>query len=106
MAALRSSLLSSPGVRPGHLAELWRKAGLVAVRETTLAIRMEFSGFADYWDLSVQNGVFGPTYRSMPPERQKLLRDKVEAAYLVGDPDGSRCFTATAWAVTGKPNLL
>ena len=101
LAALRSRLFSGPGVRPGHLGELWHNAGLIDVRETTLSIRMEFSNFADYWEPSMQNGVFGPTYRSMPSERQRLLCDKVQAAYLVGDPDRPRSFMATAWAVTG-----
>lgn len=34
--------------KPDCLAELWRRAGLVDIHETTLAIRMEFSNFADY----------------------------------------------------------
>ena len=104
-AVLRARLFSSPGVRPGHLAELWSKAGLVNIREAALSIRMEFSNFADYWEPSVQNGVFGPIYQLMPSERQRLVRDKVQAAYLVGDPDGPRCFTATAWAVTGTASF-
>lgn len=103
-ASWRSRLFSSPGVRPGHLTELWHRAGLVDIRETTLAIRMEFRNFADYWEPSAQSGLFGAIYRALPSDRQTLLRDKVQAAYLVGDPDGPRSFTATAWAVAGTAN--
>ena len=101
-AALRVQALSGPGVRPGHLGALWREAGLAAVRETTLSIRMEFADFEDYWGPSTGGGVFGPVYRAMLPERQDLLREKARAAYLLGDPDGPRSFTATAWAVAGE----
>ena len=94
-------MFSGPGVRPGHLTELWRRAGLAGVRETALAIRMEFADFADYWEPTAQSGLFGAFYRALPPDRQELMRDKVQAAYLVGDPDGPRSFTATAWAVAG-----
>jgi SAM-dependent methyltransferase len=101
-AALRVRIMSGPGVRPSHLAALWGEAGLVAVRETTLSIRMEFADFEDCWAPSTGGGVFGPVYRAMSSERQDLLREKVRAAYLAGDPDGPRSFTATAWAVAGE----
>lgn len=101
-AAWRARVMSGPGVRPGHLAALWREAGLAAVRETTLSIRMDFADFEDCWTPSTEGGVFGPVYRAMPPERQALLREKMRAAYLLGDPDGPRSFTATAWAVAGE----
>ncbi len=62
---------------------------------------MEFANFADYWGPLSEGNTFGTCYREMPPDRQALIRDKVEAAYLSGEPDGARSFAATAWAVAG-----
>src|SRR4051812_3104742 len=51
----RARLFASPAVRPGHLGELMSGAGLTRVRHGTLAIRMEFADFADYWEPSEQS---------------------------------------------------
>ena len=48
-----------------------------------------------------RSGQFGAFFRTLPPERQRVVRNKVAAAYLTGDPDGPRSFAATAWAVAG-----
>jgi SAM-dependent methyltransferase len=100
-AAWRERVQRAPGVRPGDLADLWRQAGLSAVREVSLTMRMEFTGFTDFWGSMTRSGQFGSFFRTLPPERQRVVRDKVEAAYLTGDPDGPRSFAATAWAVAG-----
>lgn len=100
--AWRTRIMRGPGVLPGHLGEFWRQAGFREIRETSLAIRMEFADFADYWEPSSQSAMFGAFLRSLPPPLQADLQAKVRAAYLLGDADGPRSFTATAWAVVGR----
>ena len=50
--------LTRPLTRPGELALAWRSTGLADVVEATLAIRMDYSGFDDYW--SPYEGRDGP----------------------------------------------
>lgn len=100
-AAWRDRVQRAPGVRLGDLAALWRGAGLQAVREGSLTIRMEFADFDDFCEPATRSGQFGAFFRALPPERQSAVRDKVEAAYLSGDPNGPRSSAATAWAVAG-----
>src|SRR6185369_16467537 len=35
--------------REGQLGDLWRKAGLIDVREKALVIEQAFTSFSDYW---------------------------------------------------------
>jgi ubiquinone/menaquinone biosynthesis C-methylase UbiE len=98
----RDRFYSGPGVRPGELAEMWHAAGLKDVRDDTLATRMEFQSFSDYWEPTEQSGLFGTYLRGLSENRRDLIREKVRAAYLMGDEDGYRSFTATAWAAKGK----
>ena len=100
-AAFRARFHAGLGLRPGELAGCWRRMGLSGVREAELTIRMEFADFADYWGPLSEGNTFGTCYRELPPDRQALIRDKVEAAYRSGEPDGPRSFAATAWAVAG-----
>jgi len=88
--------------RPGELANAWRSAGLIDVRDTMLTIRMEFASFEDYW--APYEGKDGPgaEYMATLDDRQRSqLRDVVRAAYVSGEPDGPRSYAATAWAVAG-----
>src|SRR5262249_14563279 len=100
-ARWRDAFLSTPGTRPGALAALWREAGLKNVEQTTLTVRIEFQCFADMWEPTIEASVFGAYVRSLSDTARRLLRQKVEAAYLCGDEDGRRSFAATAWAVKG-----
>jgi SAM-dependent methyltransferase len=97
----RNAFLSAPGVRPGALVELLRDASLADVEETTLTVRLQFGAFADLWGPATNAPLVGNYLRTVPDARRALIRQKVEAAYLCGDPDGPRSFTATAWAVKG-----
>jgi len=101
-AEYRNRFYAGPGVRPGALAEIWHTAGLKDVQDGSLALRMEFESFSDFWSPTEQSGLFGTYLRSLPMERRELIREKVRAGYLLGDSDGYRSFTATAWAVKGK----
>lgn len=101
--AYRARHLTRPLTRPGELAVAWRSTGLTDVAETTLAIRMEYSGFKDYW--SPYEGRDGPAAEYvalLTPERRTVLRDAVRRAYLDGERDGPRSFAAVAWAVKGR----
>jgi SAM-dependent methyltransferase len=101
-AEFRNRFFSGPGIRPGNLGRLWREARLEDVQEGTLDLRMEFQSFSDFWEPTEQSGLFGAYFRGLEEGRRVLLRDKVRAAYLLGDEDGYRSFTATAWAVRGQ----
>src|SRR5437763_656596 len=51
-AALDQSVmppLFRPLSQPNEMATLWRELGLLDVEQTSLLIRMEFSGFDDFW---------------------------------------------------------
>lgn len=100
-AAFRDRFHAGLGLRPGELAGLWRRIGLREVREAELTIRMDFAGFADFWEPMAEGNTFGAMLRTLPPDRRALVRERVEAAYRSGDPDGPRSFAATAWAVAG-----
>jgi ubiquinone/menaquinone biosynthesis C-methylase UbiE len=99
---LRDKVFSSPFTRPGELAEMWKTAGLRDVDQTSLAIRMEFQSFADYWEpwLGGQ-GTFGPYVMGLEDKKRALLERHLRLAYLAGGDDGPRSFAATAWAVRG-----
>ena len=99
--AWRARFFSAPGARPGHLAALWREAGLRDVREAEITIRVDYADFADLWEPISGGPAFGVYFRSLPSEWRARVREKVEAAYLCGDPDGPRSFAVTAWAVAG-----
>lgn len=98
----RARNYTRPMTRPGELARAWREAGLRDVVEGTLAIRMEFSSFADYW--APYDGRDGPAAEYVgslgEAERSRLI-DAVRAAFLDGEPDGPRSYAALAWAVKG-----
>lgn len=100
-AAFRDRFHAGLGLRPGELAAVWRRIGLREVREADLTIRMEFADFADFWCPMAEGNTFGTMLRGLPEARQALIRERAEAAYRSGDPDGPRSFAATAWAVAG-----
>lgn len=100
--AYRARHLTRPLTRPSELSTAWRSAGLADVVETALAIRMEYSGFDDYW--SPYKGLDGPAAEyvaKLTPEKRAVLKDAVRRAYLDGEGDGPRSFVAVAWAVKG-----
>jgi SAM-dependent methyltransferase len=91
-----------PMTRPGELQAAWRSAGLVDVRESVLAVRMEFDSFSDYWRPYLgQDGPGAEYVRSLDHARRQRLEQAVRAAYLDGEADGPRSFAALAWAVRG-----
>ncbi len=98
----RARNFTRPMTRPGELSAAWRAAGFIDVRETMLAIRMEFASFDDYWTPYLGKDGPGPQYMAtLSPAQQDRLRDAVRAAYIDGEPDGPRSYVAVAWAVAG-----
>lgn len=101
-AERRSRNYTRPMTRPGELGNAWRSAGLGAVVEMTLSIRMEFASFDDYW--APYEGKDGPgaEYIATLSDAERVrLCDAVRLAYVDGEPDGPRSYSAIAWAVKG-----
>lgn len=98
----RARNYTRPMTRPGELQSAWQQAGFLDIRSTTLAIRMDFASFDDYWAPYVGKDGPGAEYVSgLSAEQRERLRDLVRAAYLDGEQDGLRSYAALAWAVAG-----
>ena len=101
-AALRARSNTRPMTRPGELAAAWRAAGMTAVQDTALTIRMEFASFDDYWaPYTTRDGPGAQYLATLDQTMRDRLREAVRRAYVDGDPDGPRSYAATAWAVKG-----
>ncbi|WIM09226.1 class I SAM-dependent methyltransferase [Enhydrobacter sp.] len=101
--ARRARYFVRPMTRPGELAQAWRDIGLVDVVDGTLAIRMDFASFADFWrPCEGHDGALADYVRTLDAAAKAKLHDLVQLAYLDGEPDGPRSYTATAWAVRGR----
>jgi ubiquinone/menaquinone biosynthesis C-methylase UbiE len=100
--AFRAKQFSAPFTRPGEFAATWTQLGLREVEQTALTIRMEFTCFADYWEpwLGGQ-GTVGAYVTSLSEDRRALVERHLRLAYLAGDEDGPRSFSASAWAARG-----
>lgn len=99
---LRASILDVRLGSEDDMAVLWCDRGLRGVRAGTLSIRMEFLDFHDYWDslMGVHEMVRG-FVEGLTVEGAARLHAAVRRAYLAGQPDGRRSFTASALAVRG-----
>lgn len=98
----RARNYTRPMTRPRELGNAWRAAGFGAVMETALSIRMEFTSFDDYW--APYEGKDGPgaEYMATLSEADRArIRDAVRLAYVDGEADGPRSYSAVAWAVKG-----
>lgn len=101
-AKRRASNFTRPMTRPGELAAAFHATGLQNVTETVLAIRMEFTSFADYWAPYLgKDGSIADYVNSLEPATRDQLREAVKAAYLDGEADGPRSYAALAWAAKG-----
>ncbi len=99
----RARNYTRPLTRPGELAAAWRAAGFTDVVETTLAIRMDFDGFEDYWGpYSAKDGPQSDYVATLNDSDRERLREALQRAYLDGEADGPRSYAALAWAVKGR----
>ena len=87
-----------PGVREGHLAELFEAAGLHEVEETVLWVSVEHPTFEAWWE-PFTNGVgpAGSYLASLSADRQVELREACRTVV----PTAPFVVTARAWAARG-----
>jgi ubiquinone/menaquinone biosynthesis C-methylase UbiE len=92
--------------RQGELGDLWRKAGLVNVKEQPLVIDQAYSSFNDYWEPFTKGaGPGGAFVVSLPEDRRQQLEARVRKRLLGDRQDGPFTLTARAWCVRGEvPN--
>ncbi len=85
-----------PGVREGHLAELFRQAGLPQLNETALTVTVPYDSFEQWWHpFTLGVGPAGAHVAALQDPAREELRQRCRALLPV------RPFTirATAWAV-------
>lgn len=99
----RKSAYSRPLTRKGEMRAAFIESGLSDVVDTSLTIRMNYAGFADYWGpIAAGEGPLGAYWRKLGAKEQAMLERGVRAAFEGGAPDGPRSFTASAWACVGR----
>lgn len=92
-----------PYCRRGQLSALWTESGIQEVEETGLLILMNFASFDDFWSPFLGGQAPSGSYvTSLPPDRQRALRDRLRKALLAGKPDAPFTLEARAWAVRGS----
>jgi SAM-dependent methyltransferase len=87
-----------PGVREGHLAELFRAAGLEDVEEAALEISVEHPSFEEWWEpFTFGVGPAGRYAAGLDPPSLARLRDRCRELA----PPAPFHVTARAWAARG-----
>ena len=87
-----------PGVREGHLAELFEVAGLHEVEETVLWVSVEHATFEAWWEPFTKGvGPAGSYLASLSADRQVELREACRTTL----PTTPFVVTARAWAARG-----
>jgi SAM-dependent methyltransferase len=87
-----------PGAREGHLAELFRQAGVADVEDTTLTVSAEHASFDAWWELFTL-GVGPPGSYLARVDDDTLARVRDAA---VEEFPADRVITASAWAARGR----
>lgn len=101
--ALRAGMFTRPLARPGELARAWSAHGFVDLRPGEITIRTDFSSFEDYWaPFDGQDGPIPNYLRGTAPEMRDRIKEAVRRAYLDGEDDGPRSYTATTWVMSGR----
>jgi SAM-dependent methyltransferase len=89
--------------RQGQLGELWRKAGLINVREAPLTIEQKYASFDDYWGPFLKGAGPGGAYVvSLSDERRTELEARMRKRLLGDRQDGAFTLEARAWCVRGE----
>jgi SAM-dependent methyltransferase len=88
-----------PGVRQGHLEELFTAAGLTDLAATTLTVMVPHESFDAWWHpFTLGVGPAGAYVAGLDPQQRDALRDRCRV--LV--PDGPGVTRASAWTVAGR----
>jgi SAM-dependent methyltransferase len=89
--------------RQGQLGDLWRKAGLIDVREASLGIDQAFASFSDYWEPFMTGAGPGGAYVvSLSADRRAQLEARIRKRLLGDRQDGPFTLTARVWCVRGE----
>ncbi|MGH8914778.1 MAG: class I SAM-dependent methyltransferase, partial [Acidimicrobiia bacterium] len=87
-----------PGVRQGHLGELFRRSGLDRVEETGLTVAVEHQSFDDWWEpFTLGTGPAGRYLASLDLARQAEMREATREQL----PAAPFVVTGRAWAARG-----
>ena len=88
-----------PGVREGHLAELFDAAGLRDISATALTVSREHPSFDDWWEpYTLGVGPAGAFVARLDESQKAELRDRCRALL----PEAPFTLTALAWAARGR----
>ena len=88
-----------PGSREGHLAELFREAGLKPAEDTALSVSVEHPTFEEWWEpFTLGVGPAGSFMKTRSPEEMAALREACRAIL----PPAPFTITARAWTVTAR----
>jgi SAM-dependent methyltransferase len=89
---------SRAGTRRGHLAELFRAAGLCEVEQEAISVEVEHPSFEEWWGpFTLGVGPAGAFVARLNARRRDRLRDLCRDRL----PAGSFVVTARAWAARG-----
>ena len=88
-----------PGVREGHLAELFVAAGLTDLTSGTLTVEVPHASFEAWWQpFTLGVGPAGAHVASLDDTARDALKGRCRALL----PDGPGVTTASAWTVVGR----
>ena len=88
-----------PGVREGHLQELFTEAGLTDFTSATLTVAVPHDSFDAWWHpFTLGVGPAGTYLAGLNPDERDALRRRCQARV----PDGSGVTRARAWAVVAR----
>lgn len=89
---------SRAGTRAGHLAELFRSAGLLEITDGSISVGVEHASFEQWWEpFTLGVGPAGAYVSRLDTNQLTRLRGSCRERL----PDGPFTITARAWAVRG-----
>jgi len=97
-AAEDEGRLTGAGVRAGHLAELFRAAGLDQVKDTELSVSLELTSFDDWWTpFTLGVGPIAAYVRKLSASQLAALRERCREHL----GDGPFTVSGVAWTARG-----
>ncbi len=86
------------GAREGHLAELFREAGLRQIEDTALAVQVGYASFEDWWEpFTLGVGPAGVYVRGLDDDGRGALQERCRLLL----PEAPFTLDAHAWAARG-----